>query len=67
MGSAHLGPAILLGDKLHLSELHSPHTTCTDIPHLAHLNEVVQGLHGFLDWYICIETVDLQEIDILEI
>ena len=66
-GNLHLGPPVLLGDKLHLSELHSPHTACTDIPHLTHLDEVVQRLHSLFNRYVCIEAVNLEEVDILEI
>lgn len=67
MSGAYLCPPVLLSDKLHLSELHSPHAAGTDVPDFSALDEVVQRLHGLLDRYVDVETVDLQEIDVLEV
>jgi hypothetical protein len=59
-----LGPAILLGDILHVRKLERPHGACANITDLARLHEVVQCLHGLGDRDRGIEAVDLQQVDV---
>lgn len=60
-----LGPPILLRHKLHLRKLHRPHTTRTNIPDLPALDQIMQSLHCLLDRRVLIESVDLQQVDVV--
>ena len=62
-----LGPAVLLSGKLHPRKLDSPHGAGTNVVHLAALDQVMQCLHRLLDWSVVVESVDLQEIDVVGI
>ena len=59
------GPAVQVGDVLHLGELPGPHRRGADVAGLAGLDDVVQGLHGLLDRRVGVEAVDLVEVDVV--
>jgi hypothetical protein len=52
---------------LQLRKLHSPHRTRTNIPYLPTPNQIMQRLHRLLKRSIRIETVDLQQINVLQV
>ena len=60
-----LRPPVPLGAVLHLCELIGPHRTRPDVSHLAASDEIVQGLHCFLDRRFLVEAVYLQQVDIV--
>ncbi len=60
-----LGPAVQLGDVLHLGELPGPHRRGTEVAGLASLDDIVEGFHRFLDWRDRIETMYLIEVDVV--
>jgi hypothetical protein len=62
-----LGPAILLGDELHLRKLYCPHRTCTNVVNLAALDKIMERLHSLFKWGIGVEAVDLKQIDVVGI
>ena len=59
-----LGPAVLLGAELHAGKLRGPHAACTNVAHLAGLDQVMQSLHGLFDRSVGVEAMDLQKIDV---
>lgn len=60
-----LGPAVLLGHKLHLRELVRPHARGADVANLARLDEVVQSAHRLFDRSGVVEAVNPEEIDVV--
>lgn len=60
-----LCPSVLLRDVVHHLELPCPHRASTQISHFAHSDEVVESFHGFFDGRAGIESVDLEEIDVV--
>jgi hypothetical protein len=55
----------LLRDVVVVSKLPSPHGASTDVSDFAHLNKVMQRLHGLLRIHVLeISTVDLKKIDV---
>ena len=59
-----LGPAMLLGRKLHLRKLCGPHAARADVADLSGLDKVMQSLHGLFHWDSSVEAVDLEEVQI---
>ena len=62
-----LGPAVLLGAELHAGELVGPHAAGADVADLVTAHEIVQRLHGLLDGDRAVETVNLQQIDVIRL
>ena len=62
-----LGPAILLSDELHACKLGCPHAGGADVADFSGENQVVQRAHGLFDGHGVVESVDLEEVDILQI
>lgn len=62
-----LRPSSVLSNELHARELCSPHAACADISHLTAANQVVESFHCLFDWCIGVETVDLKEVDVVNI
>ena len=60
-----LGPAVLLGHKLHLCELVRPHARGADVANLARLDEVVQRAHRLFDRSGVVEAVNPEEVDVV--
>jgi hypothetical protein len=59
-----LVPSVVLRSVLECPELPASHRACTDVPHLALFNDVVERLHDLFSRCVAIQTVDLQYIDI---
>ena len=59
-----LGPPVLLGRKLHQSELICPHGAGSNVADFARLDQIMKGLHCFFNGHCGIETVYLKEVEI---
>ena len=57
--------AVRLSAGLHYCKLVPPHRACADVPHLTHLYEVTQCLHGFFDQGIFVEAVALEQVHVV--
>ena len=51
--------------KLHHRKLICPHRASPDISHLSGPDEIMQCFHSLFNWYIGIEAVDLQKIEVI--
>ena len=60
-------PAVALGNAVHLSELPRLQVAGTDIADFACEHEIVQSPHGLLHWRRSVESVDLQQIDVVRL
>jgi hypothetical protein len=52
---------------LHDAELPRPTRAHPDVPDVAGLDDVVEGLHGLLDRGVWIEAMALQDIDVVQL
>lgn len=59
MDGRELYPAVALGNVVHLDELPGTDVRGADVPDFAGVNEVVQGLHGFLHGRAWVSCMDL--------
>jgi hypothetical protein len=50
---------------LQLGELRGVHGGGAEVADLPGLDDVVEGLHGLVDWSLGIEAVDLVEVDVI--
>lgn len=60
-----LCPSILLGYKLHSSELRCPHTRSTDVSYFSGLYEIMERFHSLFDWGVRVKAMNLEEIKVV--
>ena len=60
-----LGPAILLGNELHASELRRPHTRSANIADLTAAHQIVQCEHSLFQRHSAVEAVNLEHVDVV--
>jgi len=62
-----LRPAVLLRRELHRGELIGPHRRSAQVPNFAALDQVMKCFHGLFNRYTGVESVDLEEVDIVSL
>jgi hypothetical protein len=65
MQYSYLRPPVLLSCELHHRELVRPHAAGADVIYFTHLDKVVEGLHCFFNRCDRVETVDLEEVEVV--
>ena len=59
------GPAVRVGDHLHIVQLVGVHGARPQGPHLPAAHEGVEGLHGLLDGGVVVEAVDDVQVEVV--